>query len=136
MAHLDVVSVGISRGVPRWPLPYRYKLLRLLAPTREAFALQDLEEFEQSYLAGLEEIGAEKIAWALRKISDEHGSRPLALLCYENIHAGETCHRRIFADWWKQQTGQEVSELDGRVEVKTRTLRQEMLFETKEVNKG
>ncbi len=136
LAHLNVVPVGISRGIPRWPLPYRYRLLRLLAPSRETFALQDLKEFEQAYLAGLEEIGSKKIARALRKISDGHGGRPLALLCYENIHAGETCHRRMFADWWKEQTGQEVPELDGRVEIKPRTLMQEMLFGTKEVNKG
>ena len=103
LAHLDVVPIGISRGVPRWPLPYRYKLLRLLGPSRETFVLQDLKKFEQAYLTGLEEIGAEKIARALRKISDEHGGRPLALLCYENIHAGETCHRRMFADWWKER---------------------------------
>ena len=136
LAHLDVVPVGISRGVPRWPLPYRYKLLRLLAPSRETFELRDLQEFEQAYLAALEEIGVKKIARALQKISDEHGGRSLALLCYENILAGETCHRRMFADWWKQQTTQEVPELDGRVEVKPQTLMQEILSETKEVNKG
>src|SRR5215212_2148850 len=92
LAHLDVVRVGISRGIPRWPLPYRYRLLRLLVPSRETFALQDFKEFEQAYLAGLEEIGVDKSAWALQKISNEHSGRPLALLCYENIHAGETCH--------------------------------------------
>src|SRR5215218_3047319 len=120
---LGAACVGISRGVPRWPLPYRYKLLRLLAPSRETFELRDLQEFEQAYLAALEEIG-------VKKISDEHGGRPLALLCYENILAGETCHRRMFADWWKQQTTQEVPELDGRVEVKPQTLMQEILSET------
>jgi hypothetical protein len=127
------VPVGISKGPPRWPLPYRYKLLRLLAPSRETFALQDLEKFQHSYLAGLEEIGAEKIAQALRKISDEHGGRPLALLCYENIHAGETCHRRMFADWWKEKTSQDVPELNGSIEVRPREPTQKRLFETKEV---
>ena len=135
LVHLDVVPVGISRGVPRWPLPYRYKLLRLLAPSRKAFALQDLVEFEQAYLAGLEKIGAEKIAQALLKISHEHGGKPLALLCYENTHDGDTCHRRMFADWWKEQTGQEVPELDDGVEVKRRPVIQETLFETKETKK-
>jgi hypothetical protein len=136
LVHLDVVPVGISRGVPRWPLPYRYKLLRLLAPSREAFALQDLEEFEQAYLAGLEEIGAEKIARALQKISQEHDGRSLALLCYENTHAGDVCHRRMFADWWKEQTGQAVPELDVGVEVEPRGLVQETLFKEKRSQEG
>jgi hypothetical protein len=136
LTHLDVVPVGISRGVPRWPLPYRYKLLRLLAPSRETFALQDLEEFQQAYMAGLEDIGVGKIAWALRKISREHSGRPLALLCYENTHTGEVCHRRMFAEWWKAQTGQEVPELDDGVEAKRQPLIQETLFEKKEAKNG
>ena len=130
LAHLDVVPVGISRGVPRWPLPYRYKLLRLLAPSREVFALQDLKKFEQAYLAGLEEIGAEKIAQALQKISDEHDRSPLVLLCYENIYDGKTCHRRVFAGWWEEQTGQKVPELaPGTVLSGASSPAQEALFE-------
>ena len=129
LSHLDVVPVGISRGIPRWPLSYRYRLLRLLAPSRETFVLQDLKEFEQEYLAGLDEIGTEKIARALQKISDEHSGRPLALLCYENILAGETCHRRMFADWWKEKTGQQAPELlPGMVPLREDMSAQEMLF--------
>jgi hypothetical protein len=131
LADLDVVPVGISRGLPRWPLPYRYRLLRLLAPRRETFALQDLNEFEQAYLAGLEELGVEKIARALRKIGYEHGGRSLALLCYENTHAGEVCHRRIFATWIEEQTGQPVPELGaGMVLSRKDAATQGTLFET------
>ena len=136
LTHLDVVPVGISRGIPRWPLPYRYKLLRLLAPSRETFVLQDPKEFEQAYLVGLEEIGVKKIARALQKISDEHDGRPLALLCYENVHAGETCHRRMFADWWKGKTTQNVPELHDGIEIRPPEPTQKALFATEEVKQG
>ncbi len=111
LARLPIVPVGISWGTPKFPVPYPYRLARLLAPSRETFALRDDEAFEESYLAGLEEIGPEKIAAVLTKISDEVGGRPLALLCYEDVHAGQVCHRRMFAAWWEEQTGQVVKEL-------------------------
>jgi hypothetical protein len=111
LAHLDLVPVGISRGTPRFPVPYRYRLARLLAPSRTTFALRDDEVFERSYVAGLEEIGVDRIADLLRKISAEEGGKNLCLLCYENVHNGEVCHRRMFARWFEARTGIAVPEL-------------------------
>jgi len=130
LAHLDVVPVGISRGVPRWRTPYSYRLLRLLAPSRKTFALEDLEEYEASYLAGLDEIAPERIATEFHRISQEHGGRPLALLCFENVLKGEKCHRRTFAAWLEERTGQEVPELaPGMVLPGTSSPALEALFE-------
>ena len=42
----------------------------------------------------------------------------------------------MFANWWKEQTGQNVPELDHSVEVKRQPLAQETLFEKKEAKKG
>jgi hypothetical protein len=109
LAHLDVVPVGISRGVPRWRTPYRYKLLRLLAPSREAFGISEPQEFERAYRAGLEKIGLEGIVSELWRISEEHGGRPLVMLCWER--PGEFCHRRVLADWIEKNVGVEVPEL-------------------------
>jgi hypothetical protein len=131
-----VVPVGISRGVPRFKLPYRYRMLRLLSPTRETFSIRNAEAFERAYLSHLQELGVKQITDRLRQISCEHGGSPLALLCYEDVHDGEFCHRRMFASWWKEQTGQEVLELDDGVEVRRRAPIQETLFETKEIKKG
>jgi uncharacterized protein YeaO (DUF488 family) len=109
LAHLDVVPVGISRGVPRWRTPYRYKLLRLLAPSREAFGISEPQEFERAYKAELEKIGLERIVSELWRISEEHGGRPLVMLCWER--PGEFCHRRVLADWIEKNVGVEVPEL-------------------------
>jgi hypothetical protein len=88
LAELGVVPVGISRGTPRFKLPYRYRMLRLLAPYREAFGIEDNEGFERTYLRQLEELGVEYIANRLRRISHEHGGRPLVLLCFEDALKG------------------------------------------------
>lgn len=110
LARLPFVPVGISRGVPRWPLPFRYRVARLLAPSRATFALEDDADFEREYLRELEEAGVEKIGDLLRRLSDEGGGRPLVLLCWERDRAD--CHRRMFAEWWFEQTGQRVEELE------------------------
>lgn len=118
LPHLDATMVAISRGKPRWRLPFRYRVLGLLAPSREAFALKDHSEFEAAYLAGLEEVGAETILAALERISRENGGRPLVLLCWEK--PGEPCHRRLAAAWLEERTGQEVAELKtGMIEEST-----------------
>ena len=127
LAHLDVVPVGISRGVPRWRTPYRYKQLRMLAPSREALAISDREAFEEAYVAGLEEIGVEAILVALERIGAEHGGKPLVLLCFEPI--GVPCHRLAFGEWWKEKTGQQAPELlPGMVPLREDMPAQEILF--------
>jgi hypothetical protein len=57
-------------------------------------------------------VSAERLWGAFQRISAEHGGRRLVLLCFENVLAGESCHRRMFAEWWKDKSGQEVPELD------------------------
>jgi hypothetical protein len=90
-------------------------MARSLAPSRETFEIQGEAEFEESYVAGLEEIGAERIAHLLRRISAEEGDRPLVLLCWEKNP--QECHRTQFAAWWQQRTGQRIEELrPGQVE--------------------
>jgi Active DUF488-N3 subclade len=92
----DGEPVGISRGVPRWRLPYRYRMLRLLAPTRETFGLKDTDDFAEQYVARLEEIGLEKIISDLARIGEKNCDRPLVLLCWEK--PSEFCHRHLLGD--------------------------------------
>lgn len=75
LAHLQCKPVGISRGVPRWRTPYRWKLLRDLAPSREAFAIEDWDAFAAAYRAGLKELGTRR-SWASLRGS---AGRPEAL---------------------------------------------------------
>lgn len=112
LARLDVVPVGISRGTPKYTLPYRYRMARLLAPSRETFAIEDLEEFRSSYVADLEGVGLDRIVGLLRRIGAEEGNRPLCLLCYERFPA--ECHRAMFSRWFETRTGIAVPELGVR----------------------
>jgi Protein of unknown function, DUF488 len=104
--------VRITLGKPRFRLAYEYEEIRLLAPPPRVFALQDREEFEAAYRQHLDAVGAERLRQVFERVSGEHGGRRLVLLCFENVLAGESCHRRMFARWWKEQTGQDVPELD------------------------
>ena len=53
-----------------------------------------------------------RIATVFEEIGDEEGGEVLALLCFEDVHAGEVCHRHMFADSWEERTGEEVRELN------------------------
>ncbi len=114
LAKVDAVKVSISRGQPKWPLPFRYRRAMLLAPSRETFGLRSDEAFEAAYLAELEEAGVEKIGALLERISVEEGGGPLVLLCFEK--PGEVCHRRMFAEFWQERTGVVVPELQFSVQ--------------------
>jgi uncharacterized protein YeaO (DUF488 family) len=116
LADLDAVKVGISRGVPRGrqarELPYRYKRLMDLAPRSELFERWKAgtispEEYTREYRGYLDELGPEEVMVRLQEKSVEAGGKPLVLLCW----CREFCHRRVWADWYLEKTGQEVPEL-------------------------
>jgi hypothetical protein len=105
----ECVPVQTSRGALRWKLPYRYRRAMWLAPDNETWALRgDQEGFKRSYLRQLEEIGAEEIVSRLAAIG---GGLPVVMLCFENVNAGEVCHRRYLADFIEERTGIVVPEL-------------------------
>ena len=109
-----LVPVRITRGAPRWKLPYRLGAsVSILAPTREVFAIEDPFEFDRAYRAQLAAIGVPEIYEQLDRISREAGGRGLVLLCFEDVQIlGElSCHRRTFARWWEESTDQVVPEL-------------------------
>jgi hypothetical protein len=107
------VPVRISLGTARW-LPWAAKCpaVHELMPyglLKRPPLAQD--EFESRFIARLDKAGVETIQARLDEIYEEY-ARPLALLCFEDLSAGEFCHRRMFADWWFHHTGQEVNEAD------------------------
>jgi uncharacterized protein YeaO (DUF488 family) len=114
----DLVAVGISRGVPRGELakrlPYRYKRLVGLAPPSGLFerwkaGTVGQEEYTRVYRNHLDSLGLEEVVGQLEKKSAENGGKPLVLLCW--CSTGEFCHRRVFADWYREKTSQEIPEL-------------------------
>jgi hypothetical protein len=106
-----LVPLGHTVGTPRFGGPEAGNL-GLLAPHGLLGKDVTEEEFERRYRARLDEIGADKIRRVLSAIADAYGAAGVVLLCYEDVHAGESCHRRMFADWWQEQTGETVDELD------------------------
>ncbi|MCA1728585.1 MAG: DUF488 domain-containing protein [Actinobacteria bacterium] len=113
-----VAKVGISRGVPRGKqaknLPYRYKRLPALFPSRNLLkrwnaGTIDPDAYARVYRDYLDSLGPEEMTGQLEKKSAGDGETPLVLLCF--CSPGEFCHRRVWADWYRENTGQEVPEL-------------------------
>jgi len=106
-----LVPVGITVGRPKWNPTYdgeQIVYLSELAPWR-LMRIEDDVEFTRRYLERLDRLGVERIARQFAAISAEHDGGGLVLLCYEP--AGEFCHRRAFASWFEDRTGQHVPEL-------------------------
>ncbi|GAA1919607.1 DUF488 family protein [Streptantibioticus ferralitis] len=106
------VPVRITLGAPRFRLPYQLTYsVRELAPRREYFT-KSLAEFTTAYRADLDRLGAARIASLLKEIARKEGDHRLVLLCFEDLSDAKLwCHRRIFAAWWKDVTGDAVREL-------------------------
>lgn len=121
---LDATMVSISRGQPRYKLPFHYRMAPLLAPSREAFAVQDEDAFYKIYRQQLDEIGVDAILSKLSAISERDGGRSLILLCYERPH--EFCHRVGLRDWlrWRDVPIRELQhgDLPRRRDIITPTL--------------
>lgn len=115
IAESGLVPVRTSLGYPKFRLAYRLaEHLPELTPDRWMFPLAG-DVFEAAYRAKLDAIGLDVIVGTLRAIRDRHDGRGLVLLCFEDLsQPGPGCHRRSFANWFREQTGEAVPELDWR----------------------
>lgn len=106
------VPVRITWGAPRFKLPYRIAhSVRELAPRKE-YLSKPLLEFTTAYRADLDRYGVGLVAARLNWIAESEGDHRLVLLCFEDLaEPGQWCHRRTFAEWWRDITGDEVREL-------------------------
>jgi hypothetical protein len=103
----DYTLIGISIGKNRWVNVDMY--LTNIAPTWNMVKLTDRILYQKLYLEKLNAIGVESIREAFENIPSE---KPLVLLCYENVFKPDQwCHRTMFAEWWKEQTGEIIDEL-------------------------
>jgi hypothetical protein len=106
-----LVPIGHTTGPPRWGAPEAGNI-GMLAPHGIDKELSE-QEFTPLYVARLERFGVERIQAVLQAIADAYDAPGVVLLCFEDLtKEGEWCHRRVFADWWLQQTGEEVPELE------------------------
>ncbi len=122
-----VVPVGISRGTPRGKQvkelpyrrgligkPYRWRRLPDLSPSKELFedwkaGNVQPDEYTRIYRDHLDTLGLEAVMGQLEKKSADNEGKPLVLLCW--CWPGDFCHRKVWADWHLEKTGQEVPEL-------------------------
>ncbi|MDH6624342.1 hypothetical protein M2271_002144 [Streptomyces sp. LBL] len=106
------VPVRITLGGVRFKLPYSLThSVRELAPRRDYLSVPE-PDFTTAYRADLDRLGPERIAARLRQIAEAENDHRLVLLCFEDLSAPrQWCHRRIFAAWWKEATGDAVREL-------------------------
>ena len=97
-------AVRISLGTPKWKLGYN---LDAEMPDLMPFGL--LHKFD--LYARLDQKGVQRILSQLQRF--ESLGKDVVLLCYEDIRKGpdDWCHRRTFADWWQQRTGEVIPEL-------------------------
>jgi hypothetical protein len=108
------VPIRITLSHPRWKLPYVLtRKVPVLAPGRDYFKSPP-EVFRARYLEQLDEVGAAEIRRLLEDIAVAEESDSVVLLCYEDLSKPDTwCHRRLFAEWWYDQTGETVDDLAG-----------------------
>jgi hypothetical protein len=89
-------------------------MLKDLAPDRwmlQAPKGEQAAHFDDWYVGKLENLGVVVVGAKLEGISAQNDGADLVLLCFEDVHAGEPCHRRTFGDWWFMRTGEMVEEL-------------------------
>ena len=124
--------VQISIGDPKFAIPYRIDHeLSILAPLPAIFRYPDYAIFETEYRKQLGATGVNRIQDELERVANLN--KITVLLCFEDIRKPDQwCHRRIFAKWWEEKTGQEVAELRERDPVRLtpreRRLRDDKLY--------
>lgn len=107
--------VRTSVGPPRF-CPHRMDAsLEILYPDKAWLTLKK-RAYTTRYRAMLERVGVVPIRTALAELQRQAGNREVVFLCFESLTPvlvldGQFCHRRIFADWWFINTGEEIPEL-------------------------
>ncbi len=106
-------AVRISIGSPRWNTGYTISgAINSLMP-RGLLGVYDNDKqgYEREYKKILEKAGVSAISNQLNEFAKL--GKDVVLLCYEDIRKGENdwCHRTMFAEWWKEKTGEVIEEL-------------------------
>lgn len=108
----EYTVVGIVRSLPRFPLKFTLAGNIIdIAPPRALFKENDLNKFVEPYCRNLDRIGFHAINEQIRHYLNQ--GKDVVLCCYEDVRKGphNWCHRIVFADWWLQQTGEQILEL-------------------------
>jgi hypothetical protein len=74
------------------------------------------DECRQRYVARLDDARGDRMIALLARLARQNSGQRLVLLCFEDVHAGEECHRRWFAEWFERRHGIVVPELPADAE--------------------
>lgn len=111
--HPDMgVAVRITLGRPRGRVIPDADI-RELAPRGWYWNASD-EEFLKAYRDQLDRYGVEHLSKIFTQLTEFGSGAPLVLLCFERLNKTPGCHRRMFAQWWQERTGEEVPELGAK----------------------
>lgn len=104
----------IARMAPRWKLPYKIVAkIDLIMPSKDTLAMAKdgcaEEEFREAYYSDLSDEAADAAHHA-GKVAAAAG-RSAVLLCFCDLGEVDFCHRRMFADWFRKRTGEEIPEM-------------------------
>jgi len=114
-----LAPVRTTLGPPRFPTGYDLQGdLKVLAPSRSIFHLEGTA-FDRAYREQMDATGVDVIRAEIARVHEKTPASGLVLLCFEDVERlGElSCHRRCFAHWWQEQTGQAIPELGRDVSV-------------------
>ncbi|MDO5146119.1 MAG: hypothetical protein Q4D60_03875 [Eubacteriales bacterium] len=106
--------VGISIGTPKFPLGYVLEQQCYSLAPKGYMLKMEKDEYQEAYFRKLEGIGADKIIGMVMRFEEAAAQedKELVLLCYEDIRNPEDwCHRTMFAQWYCEQTGEVIQEL-------------------------
>jgi hypothetical protein len=104
------LPVQISVGAPKFWRRSAPADGRLLAPWGLLDPDMPTDECQRRYRQRLD-AKSERIVALLARLARRHGQR-LVLLCFEDVWAGQVCHRRWFAEWFEQRHGIVLPELE------------------------
>ncbi len=106
------VPVATSLGRPKFSITYALdEEVGALKPWGLLGKGLSEDEFTARYRGRLDKTGVGKLQRVFHAISRKYDGARLVLLCFEDVHAGQFCHRRVFAEWWEEYTGQRVPEV-------------------------
>ena len=112
LAEHPAAKVQISLGAPKFRVAY--EIHRVPGITPAGWMLNKGEaEFTTDYIRLLDmRGGATMVRSRLAEVARDADVDQLILCCFEDLRKpGAWCHRRIFAAWWREKTGQVVEEL-------------------------
>jgi hypothetical protein len=105
------VPIRATQGMPRgWKHGELIRASAITPSKRVAFGKMPESEAHVEFVGQLQQRSMETVLF-LGEVARRFPGQRLVVLCFENVIAGEVCHRRWFADWMEAEYGMTVPEL-------------------------